>query len=75
MSLAHTPGRLGRSVAIGRQLTKCKARVFVREIAGSGPELFPSTPDPEWIDSRDITLQGLLPCFAAIGLWAATKSL
>jgi hypothetical protein len=49
--------------------------VFVREIAGSGPELFPSTPDPEWIDSRDITLQGLLPCFAAIDLWAATKSL
>jgi len=29
-----------------------------------------STPDPEWIGSRDVTFQCLLPCSAVISLWA-----
>jgi len=39
-------------------------------LPGGGPELFPSTPDPEWIGSRDVTFQCLLPCSAVISLWA-----
>jgi hypothetical protein len=30
--------------------------------------------DPEWIGPRDVTFQCLLPCSAAICLWARPKS-